>query len=230
MTTSLNASFDLNRDSIIRVAYQLVGVLGAGKQPDANQIEMASDFLNLALKALQNDGIILRTLEQETIALISGTAKYTLASDTLDVDDRSVYVTSGTTDLRLEQISRGMYMELSLKGALGQPTQFYVEKTDTVSIFLYPTPDGNWPTLTLPRVRLLRDMDTGAVTADLPSKYGQYVAYTLAASLALHHGLLPRYGVLRGFADAEKERAVQDDTERGPIRFVPSYGRHFNRR
>lgn len=227
MTTSVNASFDLSRDGIIRVAYQLVGVLGAGKQPDANQVEMASDLLNLGLKALQNDGIILRTLEQDTIALSSGVAKYTLAADTLDVDDRSVYVTSGTTDLRLEQISRGMYMELSLKSALGQPTQFYIEKTDTVSIYLYPTPDGNWPTLTMPRIRLLRDMDTGAVTADLPSKYLQYVTYALAADLSLHHGLLPRYGVLRGFADAAKERAVMDDTERGPVHFRPSYGRKF---
>lgn len=234
MTTSANASFDLSRDQIIRVAYQLVGVLEAGKRPDANQLEMASDLLNMGLKALQNDGIILRTLEQATTTLVAGTAQYTLASDTLDVDDRSFYVTSGSgvnrTDLRLSQISRGQYMELSLKAIQGQPTQFYVEKTDTVSFYLYPTPDANWTSVTYPRVRLLRDMDTGSVTADLPSKYLNYVTYMLAASLALHHGLLPRQQLLAAQAQAEKVRALNDDTERGPVSFRPDYGLRFGRR
>lgn len=234
MTTSANSSFDLSRDQIIRSAYQLVGVLEAGKRPDANQLEMASDFLNMGLKALQNDGIILRTLEQSTTTLVAGQAQYTLAADTLDVDDRSFYVTSGTglarTDLALKQISRGMYMELSLKAIQGQPTQFYVEKTDTVSVYLYPTPDANWTSVTYPRVRLLRDMDTGAVTTDLPSKYLMYVTYMLAATLALHHGLLPRQQILMGQAQMEKQRCLNDDTERGPVAFRPSYGLNFGRR
>lgn len=230
MTTSANASFDLSRDAIIRVAFQLCGVIEAGKDPDANQLAMASDLLNMGLKALQNDGIILRSLEQATTTLIAGTAKYTLASDTLDVDDRSFYVTTGTTDLKLEQISRGQYMELSLKSIEGQPTQFYVEKTSSVSFFLYPTPDANWTSVTYPRVRLLRDMDTGAVTTDLPSKYLKYVTYMLAADLSLHHGLLPRYQLLSGQATYEKDRAVNDDTERGPVSFRPAYGRNFGGR
>lgn len=229
MTTSANASFDLSRDSIIRVAYQLVGVLEAGKQPDANQIAMASDLLNMGLKALQNDGIILRALEQETVALTAGVAQYTLAADTLDVDDRSFYTTSGTTDLKLEHISRGQYMELSLKAIQGQPTQFYVEKTTTVSFYLYPTPDANWTSVTFPRVRLLKDMDTGSVTTDLPSKYLKYVTYMLAADLSLHHGLLPRYQAMVATAENEKQRALNDDTERGPVSFRPSYGRRFSR-
>lgn len=229
MTTSLNASFDLSRDQIIRMAFQLVGVLEAGKEPDANQLAMASDLLNMGLKALQNDGIILRALEQATTTLTAGVAKYTLAADTLDVDDRSFYVTTGTTDLRLEQISRGQYMELSLKAVQGQPTQFYVEKGTTVSFFLYPTPDGNWTSVTYPRVRLLRDMDTGSVTTDLPSKYLKYVTYMLAADLALHHGLLPRQQILAQTANDEKMRALNDDTERGPVSFRASYGRKFTR-
>lgn len=230
MTTSANAAFDLSRDALIRMAYQLVGVLEAGKDPDANQLAMASDLLNMGLKALQNDGIILRTLEQATTTLVPGTAQYTLASDTLDVDDRSFYVTSGTTDLQLVQISRGQYMELSNKATQGQPTQFYVEKGTSVSFFLYPAPDGNWTSVTYPRVRLLRDMDSGSVTPDLPSKYIKYVAYMLAADLALHHGLLPRYQLLKGTAEEEKVRATNDDTERGPVSFRPSYGLRMGRR
>lgn len=230
MTVSSNASFDLSRDSIIRVAYQLVGVLGAGKQPDADQISMASDLLNMGLKALQNDGIILRTVDQTTTALVAGQAQYITDSDTLDIDDRSFYVTSGETDLRLSQISRGQYMELSLKAIQGQPTQFYVEKGAAVSFFLYPTPDGNWTSVTFPRIRLLRDMDTGSATPDLGSKYLKYITYMLASDLALHHGLLPKHGLLREQAEMERERAVLDDTERGPMRFVASYGRKFNSR
>jgi hypothetical protein len=191
---------------------------------------MASDLLNVNLKALQNKGIILRALEQSTTTLVIGQAKYTLAADTLDIDANSVYVTSGTVDLRLTPISRGQYMELSLKAVQGQPTQFYVEKGTSLSVYLYPVPDGSWTSVTFPRVRLLRDMDSGGVTEDLPSKYLKSVIYTLASDLALHHGLLPRYQILRGTAESETEDAVMDDTERGPIRFVPHYGRNFGRR
>lgn len=236
MTTSANASFDLSRDQIIRAAFRLVGVLAAGSDPDANQCSMASEFLNMGLKSLQNDGIILRTLERTTTALVAGTAQYTCASDTLDIDDRTVYVSTGTagttsnTDLALRQISRAQYMEMSLKAVQGQPTMIYVEKGVTVSFFLYPTPDANWLSVTYPRVRLLRDMDTGAVTTDLPSKYLKYITYMLAADLALHHGLLPKYQALATTAADEKERAVMDDTERGPISFVVTGGRRFPRR
>lgn len=234
MTTSANAVFDLSRDQIIRVGYQLAGMVMAGQQPDANQIAMASDLLNMGLKSLQNDGIILRTIDRTTTTLVAGTAQYTTASDTLDIDDRSVYVTTGTgtpaTDLKLESITRGMYMELSLKSITGQPTQIYVEKGASLSFFLYPTPDSNWVSVTYPRVRLLRDMDTGTVTPDLPSKYLKYVTYMLASDLALHAGLLPRYQQLAQVAADEKERAVQDDTERGPIKFVVGGGRRFPRR
>lgn len=236
MTTSANAAFDLSRDQIIRTAYQLCGIVSAGTDPDANQIAMASDFLNMGLKSLQNDGIILRTVDRTTTTLVAGTAQYTCANDTLDIDDRSVYVSTGTagtttnTDLVLRPISRGQYMEMSLKAVQGQPTMIYVEKGATVSFFLYPTPSADWVSLTYPRIRLLRDMDTGTVTADLPSKYLKYVAYMLAADLALHHGLLPRYQMLSTTAAGEKERAVQDDTERGPVRFVVTGGRRFARR
>lgn len=234
MTVSANASFDLTRDAIIRNAYQYCSLISAGAEPDANQIAMASDRLNMLLKALQSDGIILRTIERTTTTLAGGTAQYTCASDTLDIDDRSVYVTTGTgtaaVDLRIEPISRGMYMELSLKAVQGQPTQIYVEKGAAVSFFLYPTPDANWVSVTYPRVRLLKDMDTGTVTADLPSKYLRYVTYELAADLAISHGILPRHQMLKVIAEEERVRAVQDDTERGPVRFVVTGGRRFPRR
>ncbi len=233
MTTSANAQFDLTRDQIIRLAFQYAGIVGAGQQPDANQIAMASDMLNMGLKSLQNDGIILRTVDRTTTTLVAGQAQYTCASDTLDIDDRTVYVTTGTaattqsTDLRLESISRGMYMELSNKLITGQPTQIYVEKGATVSFFLYPAPDSNWTSVTFPRVRLLRDMDTGSVTPDLPSKYLKYLAFMVAVDLALSHGLLQRHKALLEIMANEKERAVQDDTERGPIKFIVQGGRRF---
>ncbi len=234
MTVSANASFDLTRDAIIRNAYQYCGVVTAGAQPDANQIVMASDMLNMLLKALQSDGIILRTIERTTTTLTAGTAQYTPASDTLDIDDRAVYVTTGTgttaTDLRIEPISRGQYMELSLKAVQGQPTQIYVEKGTALSFFLYPTPDSNWTSVTYPRVRLLRDMDSGSVTPDLASKYLRYVVLALAADLALHHGLMPRRAALAEQAAMEKERVTSDETERGPVRFVVTGGRRFPRR
>lgn len=231
MTISTNSSFDLSRDEIIRVAYQYVGVVAAGEDPDAAQIAMGSDVLNIVLKALQNDGIILSKLERTTTTLIAGTAEYATASDTLDIDKDAIYVSNGTgTDIRLRQISRGMYMELTKKDSQGQPSQMYVEKLATVSFFLYPIPDANWTSITYPRYRLLSDMDAGDVTSGLPSKYLDTVTMMLAERLALHHGLREKHKDLQVMAERARQKAVNDDTERGDIEFVPRYGIRFGGR
>jgi hypothetical protein len=150
MAVSASTSFDLTRTGIIRTAYQLCGVVPAGQDPDTNQLTMASDFLNMELKALQGKGIILRTVEETSVSLVSGTAEYATAADTLDVDSRTPFISDGNgNDYPLRIISRGMYDKLTDKGTLSQPTMMYIERGTTISLFLYPVPDGNWPTLGL---------------------------------------------------------------------------------
>lgn len=228
MTISANYTFDLTRDSIIRVAYQLVGVLEAGREPDVNQVTLATDLMGLELDAFQSEGVSLRHLERTTTTLTAGTAQYTLAADTLDVDPGTIYVTDRSGgDLPVELIPRHRYMAIVTKTTQGQPTQMYVEKGQTFSFFLYPVPDSSWTSITYPRIRLRRDMDSGSVTADVARKYLKALAFLLAADLAFHHGLLEKEGALRARGEAALGKAEADDTERGNTRFVPDVGIQF---
>jgi len=221
----MSTSFDLNRTGILRVAYQLCGLIPAGEDPDTNQLAVGSDILNLVLKSLQDEGIILSTLSRTTTTLVAGQAQYTTASDTLDIDGGTPYCTNTSgTDLPVRIISRAMYMELPNKTVQGQPTQMYIERGQTLSFFLYPAPDSGWSTITYPRIALLSDMNSSADSTALPSRYLQTIVKLTAADLALRHGLMDKQAVLRQEAEIAKNRVVGDDNEHGNVKFVVDYG------
>lgn len=239
MTISTSYTFTATAQGIIRMGLQLTGVLAAGQEPDAAQMIMGMDFLNIGIKALQNEGIELEVLERTTTTLVSGQASYTLAADTLDVDPRGAYVSNGNVDLPMLPISRAAYMALSQKQTQSQPTQFYVEKgtiNQDVTVFLYPVPDSTWNNFTVARVRLLRDATTVGDNLDFPAKYMRTLAYMVGADLAMHYGLAEKAEALRKRYEGkdgdggEKAKALGDDQEHGPVSFRPSYGIRFGGR
>ncbi len=228
MTISANSSWDLGGDGICTLAYQLV--LGAEVQVSANQLSMGRTLLNMTCKALQNEGVELRTRERYTQTLTAGTAEYSTPSDTLDVLSPGAFVSSSDgVDLPLETRSMADYMALTVKTTQSQPTQMYVERGTVdgdVTITLYPVPDSNWASITYPRVRLLRDFDAGDVTGDFPTKYIKALTYGVATDIAESAGLAEKVKRMRQAFELEKSRAILDDGEKGPSRFVVDLDRY----
>ncbi len=222
MATSTSYSFDLQRDQIIRTAMRLAGPLGIGAEPTADDIAACSDLLNLGLKALQTEAAILRSVERVTATLTSGTASYTASADTIDVEGPAyVTSTSSTTDSRVDFMSRDEYMIITDKTIQGRPSRMYVEKANaSLVIYLYPVPDTTVTSLTYARVRLLKDMDSGTVTADLMSRWGRAVTCMLAHDVGLAYGMpLDRIAYLKTEFQTAKALALSDDAERGPSWF-----------
>ncbi len=222
MTTSANSSFDPQATTIIKTALQLCQVLNASFEPDADQLAMGMTLLDLGLKALQNDGVFLRTVERTVVpvASISSAGVITADSDTMDVESLYYTDTAGN-DVPLWLINRRMYMDLSTKDTPGPPSQAYVEKANgTVAIYLYPIGDTSVTSVTYAKVRRFRDVDTAGVTLDIPSRWHRAVVYMLAADFALHYGRVDRVDFLRSTYEAEKARAMDDETERGDSRFI----------
>ena len=220
-------AFDLNKQGIIRNAMQICGLIPAGSEPSANQMAMGGDFLNLVIQDIENHGIVLRKLERTTVSLVYGQAQYDLAADTLDVDQGRPYVTGGSPpiDLQLDVISRSMYMELVDKAIISQPTQIYIERGTTISFFLYPTPDVNWTSVTLPRVALLDTLDTADSTTGLQAKYLKTIVFGLAQMLAYAHPpLLARAKTLGEEYARLLEVSTNDDGEKGNLKFGADYG------
>jgi hypothetical protein len=224
LTTSANSSFDLQAQQVIKTALQLCQVLNAGLEPDPDQNAMGMTLLDLGLKALQNDGIFLRTVERTTVPFIaiSPQGVITTEPDTLDVESL-YYSDSQHNDVPILLIPRRRYMELSNKDTVGPPSQAYIEKTDgVVTINLHPVGNVAVISVTYAKVRRFRDVDTAGVTLDIPSKWLRCVTYMLAADFALHYGRIDRADSLRQTYENERDRAMNDETERGESRFVLS--------
>lgn len=228
MTASSNTSFDLDRTSILRNAYQKLGVVPAGQDPSSELLAMGSDALNVCLKSWENKGVFLAKLERTTQSLVDGTAEYTTDVDTLDIHIRTPYVTDTSgVDTRVEIITRGRYMEITTKNDSGQPTLMMVDKTDRVRFTLYPVPDSNYVSITYPRTMLLTDMDSAANTTGLPSKYLKALILETAVELApafTSPMMLEKVAFLRSELDRAISEATNDDSERGNLRLRPYYG------
>ncbi len=235
MTVSANATLNYQRDEIIRMAYQLAGLLQAGREPPADDIAMAADFMNLELMNLQAEGVVLQTIERTTKSLtLAAGATYTLDSDTIDVqigpndEAGAIVAAAGGNPTPIYVMSRDEYITQLASTATGRPSRVYVEKQATVKAIFWPAPDATY-TWTYAKTRLLRDMDTGAVTVDLARRWLQAVAYAVAAQVALAKGMqLERVGFLRQEAERMKYTLRSDDNQRGGMRFrVVHRGRNW---
>jgi hypothetical protein len=228
MTIDTSYAFNPTADEIVRQAFQMGGILGLGRRPKTDQLNDARDILTTILKAMQAKGTMLVTAERVTLTLTPGTASYSLAADTIDVEFPTTYKAPGSsTETTVERLAYANYQELTDKTVQGTPTQAYVEKTATLTVSFWPVPSaaGTW---NYRRVRLIRDASNGGVTIDVTRKYLQAVVWKLAHRLALANALpLGRVQYLEGQAIAAEHEATGDDNERGDLSIclTDPYGR-----
>lgn len=220
MTISNNYTFDLSTEAIIRVAHQRIGIVAAGQDPDSNQYSMGRDFLQIALTDLQTRGIQLRSVSITTDTLVAGTTTYTAATNVIDIDERTPYVSNSSgVNLPLIKVSRGQYMALSNPSSQGVPSQIYINKEATLTYSLYPTPDSQYTSITYPAILLQPDMTSAANTTGLPSRYLNTVIISLAIALCDHYGQTQRKKDLMNDLALAMPAVINDDNERGPIQF-----------
>lgn len=239
MTVSANYTLDPQRDQLLTAAFRLAGVLDADgtlNQPDA---AMGADFMNLELMNLQAEGVVLRTVERTTLVLVAGTTSYALPADTIDIDigpngiaGTIVPLDDATgAETPVTAMTRAEYMVQNDKGSTTQatPVRVYIERAAAaVTLIFWPAPDATAPTFRYARVRLIRDMDTGAVTVDLARRWLQFVTYAVATQVAMSKSIaLDRVSWLRKRAEEMKVRLLADDTERGTIKLRISHNRRW---
>ena len=84
MPTSGSINLSASRDDIITEALEMIGVLGEGDSPNANQLTSAARTLNYMIKSWQADGINLFAVQQAYLFLIKNQSSYSLISSTTD--------------------------------------------------------------------------------------------------------------------------------------------------
>lgn len=124
----------------------------------------------LTLEMATQDGDRVYAIDQETAALVDGTASFALSSGSIDVlDERMTITVSGeTVSTPIARISREDYLMIPDKTTQGMPSQFTVDHSvlNTPTVQLWPVSDAAY-TVTYDRMRFIQDSVALSDTADV---------------------------------------------------------------
>ena len=219
MATSGTTAFDLNVDELIEEAFERCGLeLRTGYDS-----ETARRSLNLMFADWSNRGLNLWVIEERTESLTEGTASYDLDVDLVNVLSAVIRTTSGstTTDYQVNRISRSDYHYLPDKSIKARPTQFYVERSITPKLYLYPAPENS--TDVFRYYALTRIQDAGVFTNTLEITF-QFLP-AMVAGLAYYVAMKrapERIQLLKQVYDEEWQRASLENIDTVSSRFLPS--------
>jgi hypothetical protein len=215
MTTSGSRDFNLDVAEIIEEAYERCGL----EVRTGYDARTARRSLNLMLADWANRGLNLWTVAEANIPLVAGDASYVLANDVVDILD--IVVRSQGTDYEVERISRTEYFTLPNKTTTGRPSQFYLERTITPTLYLWATPDSSSDVLRYYYIRRMQDADALTNTTEIPFRFLPCMVAGLAYYMAMKRAP-ERLGILKSVYDEEFQRAADEDIDRVSLKLVPS--------
>lgn len=197
MTISNLYDFDLTRNQIIAGALRLLGVIGQGQTPDANQYSDCAEALNIMLKAWEAEGLPLWAIKIQAIPLVAGQRVYSIGPSK-DVDTQkplklyqSYYRQTSNVDIPMTSLSQSEYNNLGNKTTPGRPIQYYYENLlDYGNLYVFPVPTSSeaGENIYITYQRPFADFDSATDTADVPQEFLRALKYNLAMELALEFG------------------------------------------
>ena len=219
MATSGTTAFDLNVDELIEEAFERCGL----ELRTGYDLETARRSLNLMFADWSNRGLNLWVIEERTESLTEGTASYDLDVDLVNVLSAVIRTTSGstTTDYQVNRISRSDYHYLPDKTIKARPTQFYVERSITPKLYLYPAPENS--TDVFRYYALTRIQDAGVFTNTLEITFQLLPAMVAGFAYYIAMKRAPeRIQLLKQVYDEEWQRASLENIDTVSSRFLPS--------
>lgn len=220
MSTSGTTTFDLDIDELIEEAFERCGM----RMMAGYQLKSARRSLNLIFLDWANRGLNLWTIEQATSAVTAGTANFTIAEDTVNILSAVIRETSGTTntDISIERISREEYLNVPNKTVQARPSQYYVERTNTPKVYLYPAADKAY-TFLYYRIRRIQDAGIYTNETDVNFRFLPCIVSGLAYQLSLKFAP-ERTTALKQFYEEDFARAAAEDRDTASVSFVPDLG------
>ena len=226
MATSGTYTFNLDLGDIVEEAFERAG-LGVRSGYDYRTARRSLDMLMLEW---QNRGLNLWTVQEGTTSITSGTSRYALSADILDIIEAFVRTDAGSTtqqvDQPLSRISVSQYAHLSNKLTQAKPLQYWLEKDPGAIAFnLWPVPDDN-ETYTLVYYYMQRVEDAGAVASnnmDVPSRWLPALVAGLAYHIAIKKPeVSDRTAMLKELYEEQWVLAADADREKAALYLAPS--------
>ena len=219
MATSGTTAFNMDFTEIAEEAWERAG----REMRSGYDLRTARRSMNLLTIEWQNRGLNLWTIEQRTKTLVAGTSSYDLDTDLVDVLSAVVTEASDSTvDRQIERISRAEYLNISKKSTSASPTQFYIERTITPKLYVYPTPDA---ADTFKYYAMTRIADAGEYTnnPEVPFRFFPCLVSGLSYYIAMKKAP-ERIQLLKQVYEDEWQRASSEDSTRASIKIVPDVG------
>ena len=222
MATSGTATFNLEFDDLIEEAYERCGL----EDRDGYDMRTARRSINLMFADWANRGLNLWTIEQRQVAMVVGQNTYDLPNDTVNVLSAVIRTGSSQTqqDITIDRISQNEYLHLPDKNTPARPAQYYVQRTNTPVLFVYPTPDSAQSYIfRYYAVRRIQDVGAYTNTGDVVFRF----LPALAAGLAYYMSLKKapeRTMMLKQIYEEEFQRAAQEDRDIASVYLTPDLG------
>ncbi len=206
-------------------AYQRAGL----ELRTGNDLRNARRSFNILTMEWQNRGLNLWTIEAGIQVLTSGTATYTLPTDTVDLVEHQIRTGTGTNqvDTNLTRVSVSTYAQQSAKNSTGKPTQIFIQRlAASTTVTLWPVPDSSDTyTLSYYRIAGIDGMSSGidgTTTSFVPPRFVPCLVSGLAYYIAMKRPeVANRVTPLKQEYEFQFELAAGEDTESASARFVP---------
>ncbi len=183
MATSGTRTFTLSAADAIEEAYELAGL----EYRTGYDGVTARRSMNIMFADWSNRGIQLWEVEQVSLDLVQGTTSYSLNQYDIDILDAVIRRTvNGTqTDFQIDRIERGEYLDIPNKNTQARVTQYYLERTITPKLFVWPAPENSTDKFVSYRWKRIQDISGSVDDVDLPSRFLPCLVTGLAFNLAL---------------------------------------------
>lgn len=230
MATSgtFNWAVNLAADDFINEAFERIGMDPA--QVSGWQMDSARRSMQLVFVDWSNRPINLWEVVQTITALASGQQSLNLNTYDLFITEAATRTTSGgiNNDLIISPISRAEYLAQPNKAATGtRPTQYYLQRTITPTVFFWPTPQDNTISVIVNTMQFTQDIGNFSNTVFAPQRWYEALITGTAARLAQKYAPDRMTDTQAAYVSAYTAAAIED-TENVPMRIVPDMsGRRF---
>lgn len=237
MATSGTYAFSPPLSRLVLAAFARIGVRGPAIAAEhMRDAEFESNLLLCEWANLQPD---LWLSELVSVAMVAGTATYTLDPQIVTIQQAYISTTQGgvATDMALGALSTVEYAAMPQKTQDGYPNSYWFNRQITPQITMWPVPDSVFTyTLYLRCVRQAQDASMAdATNIEIPYRF--YTAFVdgLAERLGAVYTEAAKSALGPAFMDVLEKRsqrswaiAASQDTESGPVYITPGIGGYFN--
>ena len=213
-----STNFEPNITEFIEEAYERCGI----ELRTGYDLKSAIRSANLMLAEWANRGLNQWTIETGTQTVTEGTASYNLGTNVIDILDVVVRRTDGstTTDINMDRISRSEYFNIPNKATKSRPSQFFLDKQNNPTLFLYPAPENSTDIIRFSKLTRMDDADNARNTMDIPFRFFPCFAAGLAYYISIKKAP-QRTAELKAIYEEEFRRAADQDEDRASFKIRP---------